>query len=115
MSDREWLEQLEAGDRVIVLDVFGPSLRRVERTTETQIIVGPHKYRRKDGDIVGRDSWSHNRIVEPTEQRISLAWRNKLSKYIRNNVDVFVDKATNEELNELAMSIKKVMDGNKDE
>ena len=109
MDHREWLGGLGAGDRVIVLDVFGPSLRRVDRTTETQIIVGPHKYRRKDGNIVGRDSWSHNRIVEPTEQRIGLAWRNKLSKYIRNNVDLFVDRATNEELNEVAISIKKVM------
>ena len=51
----EWLENLKAGDEVVVENFrYGCSLHTVERVTKTMIVVGKDfRFKRSDGDCVG--------------------------------------------------------------
>ncbi len=68
MSEREWLESLKAGD-VVVLDGYGQSLARIERTTATMIVVGDSKYQRRTGRRISDDRWHSTYLREATPER----------------------------------------------
>lgn len=66
------LENLKVGDFVVVSGslIIGDELRRVERLTKTQIVVGNRRYRKKDGRLVGEGNWYYGFIKPATEKDI---------------------------------------------
>ena len=69
VREREaWLWALEAGaDVVLRLSSYNPGeIRKVTRTTRTQIIVGAYRFWRRNGDEVGAQRWSLTSIIMPT-------------------------------------------------
>ncbi len=73
MTDNEWLSNLKAGDDVCIdikRRVGGvTSIRKVDRLTKTQIIVGHTKFRRSDGRQIGVGGWTTTLMAEPTQER----------------------------------------------
>lgn len=63
-----WLNELTAGDEVIVVSAYAntETIERVTRTTNTQIIVGNRRFRKKDGRLVGQTGYRATRLREPT-------------------------------------------------
>jgi hypothetical protein len=77
-----WLDSLKAGDEVAVRNGYGPDnvrICKVDRTTPTLILVGPTKYRRKDGYVMGRQGlFSRLHIAPPTDDTKERAARARL-------------------------------------
>jgi hypothetical protein len=72
MNEREWLDSLKPGDRVIISGRWQEALATVDRVTKTQILVksGSMRFRKKDGGLVGADSYNNACIYSPTERRV---------------------------------------------
>ena len=73
MSEATSLSVVQVGDQVAVYyrdrgTTVGPIVRTITRTTATQITVGRTKYRRKNGYIVGADSWSSEYVRPLTSE-----------------------------------------------
>jgi hypothetical protein len=86
----DWLKNLKAGDEVAVFNGYPwniPTIETVDRTTATLIVVGGARFRRRDGCAPG-DSWSRNRIRQPTQEHRDLAenhvLRQKLDRVIKS-------------------------------
>ena len=82
-------ENLKAGDFVVESGTYtcGDCLRKVERVTKSQIIVGNHRYWKKDGRLVGAGYWCYAYIRTATEadiERINkVNLKKKLTAFIR--------------------------------
>ena len=79
---------LKVGDLVVVhVSYSGDCLRKVERLTKCQIVVGGTHYWKKDGLIVGRGNWCHGYIRRATEKDIEffnrVKQKNELLTFIR--------------------------------
>lgn len=78
MTDQEWRDQLSIGDEVFVSQPYGrpPAAAEVSRFTKTQIFIRKNgdspgferAYRKKDGWLVGGDSWGTSSLIQPTEK-----------------------------------------------
>lgn len=66
------LENLKVGDMVIIkgniTDV--KTLSTIDRVTKTQIIIGYRRFRKSDGQLVGRDDWHYANIRPATDEDI---------------------------------------------
>lgn len=84
----EALENLKAGDSVILHRTYDAVIARVVRTTKTQIEVNGHKYRKSDGRMVGGSGWSTSCIQPYTEEKANEIARtqkhNNMRRYIVN-------------------------------
>lgn len=81
MMDKSWLDKLSVGDRVIVYNGGdGASIKAVSKVTPTQIVVGNTRYRRKDGHVVGGDTWSRHSLSEATPERVATVRRRVIAK-----------------------------------
>lgn len=47
------LKDLKEGDKVVVYNIYGDSIKKVDRVTKAQIIVDGYKYRRETGYRIG--------------------------------------------------------------
>lgn len=65
-------ENLKVGDLVVVRGnlIFGEELRKIERVTNSQIVIGSRRYRKKDGRLVGEGKWHCGFIKPATEKDI---------------------------------------------
>jgi hypothetical protein len=63
------------------------ALATVDRVTPTQIVVGCQRFRRKDGNIVGGDTWSRCDIRQPEPFLIDKANRQAALSSLRRIVD----------------------------
>lgn len=69
-----WLNDIKAGDKVVVERMFGSrTISNVHRTTKTMIILVnsngyEFKYSRQDGNSIPRDTWSGSRLIQCTEE-----------------------------------------------
>jgi ribosomal protein L14 len=69
---KEWLNNLKPGDEVFVSQRYGKPSERVivERLTKAHIVTkGGKRFRKRDGVIVGADTWSMQILQEPTSRR----------------------------------------------
>ena len=76
----KWMDELKAGDEVIVSRGYGAGSDSVEiitRATKTMIVVGQTRFSRKTGRMVGPSGWSSVRIGECTEEAKTEIARNK--------------------------------------
>lgn len=63
------MEHIEPGDQVVVGTRLNDSLATVDRITKTQIILADgSRYRRADGNVVGRREFGINYIRKATDQ-----------------------------------------------
>jgi len=67
--ESNWLNELNAGDTVIVESEFGHThkrLEKVDKVTATQIVIGGLRFRKSDGGCMGEDrSWQRTQLKEP--------------------------------------------------
>lgn len=75
--NNDWLKELKAGDKVIVV-TGGFNARRtveiVEKATATQIVLPRGaRYRKSDGDLIGRNRWHQNRLEQATPEAVVAA------------------------------------------
>lgn len=65
-------ENLKVGDLVVVRGslIVGEELRKIERVTNSQIVIGNRRYRKKDGRLVGEWKWHYGFIKPATEKDI---------------------------------------------
>jgi len=73
MIDRGWLQDLKAGDDVIVDGRRGRRLAKVERTTKTQIILAGTtvRFRKKDGHVIGGSTWNFHHLSRVTADNLA--------------------------------------------
>ena len=81
------LKDLKEGDKVIVYNRYGDSIKTVERVTKTQIVVDGYKYRRETGYQIAGNTWYSSRIeicTEEEENRINRQIsENRMKRYIK--------------------------------
>lgn len=73
MANNTWLQNLKAGDPVIVRPGIGRNneyVATVTHSTPTQIHVGHAKFRRSNGDQIGVRVWDASDLLEPTPAAI---------------------------------------------
>lgn len=66
------LENLKVGDLVVVKGNITDikTLSKIDRVTKTQIIIGYRRFRKSDGQLVGRDDWHYANIRPATDEDI---------------------------------------------
>ena len=112
---KDWLDKLHAGDVVIVDTLGGPRIDKVSRTTATQIVVKNTKYRKIDGEAVGRGDWSINAIREPTEDWLKAARHNFLKTYVDSKARTFSNAATIYQLEQVVRLMKDAIEARKED
>ena len=65
-------ENLKVGDLVVVRGniIAGEELSKIERVTNSQIVISNRRYRKKDGRLVGEGNWHYGSIKPATEKDI---------------------------------------------
>ena len=65
-------ENLKVGDLVVVRGniIAGEELSKIERVTNSQIVISNRRYRKKDGRLVGEGNWHYGFIKPATEKDI---------------------------------------------
>lgn len=72
-GDQDWKDKLEADSVVIMRTRHGSTLRVVDRTTKTHIIMKDgSRYRRSTGKMIGGDTWTYNHIMEATPEAVDV-------------------------------------------
>lgn len=66
----EALENVKAGDKVIVSSRYKDEVIEVTRVTKTQIICGTSKFNKRTGRSIGSDAWTFSKIKIATEEDI---------------------------------------------
>lgn len=66
---KSWLNNLQAGDEVIVRGEWCDRIGTVSKVTVTQIVVGTQRFNKSDGRLRGRGPWSLSHIIRPTQER----------------------------------------------
>jgi len=90
-NDKQWLNELKAGDDVLIRgsrELSAQRIAKVDRTTATQVIVGNARYRRKDGFQMGLENSWYSVWLAPVTQEVRDALRcESMAKYI-NRADL---------------------------
>ena len=74
MDYTEWLDGLQVGMTVATgTKLYGYSIRKVERLTNTQIVVGTSRYSRKTGLLCGKSYGGTVNKVRPVTDKIRRA------------------------------------------
>ena len=106
-----WLESLKVGDRVIIAGYFrGDRLAVVNRMTATQIIAGNSRFRRKDGILVGSDSYNRTRLLPPTPERLEKIERRETIESLRRSLEGTAEKLTTDQLRRMAAIAQEAKD-----
>lgn len=97
-----WLQNLKAGDSVIVSDgrVYMPDrIVCVTRVTRTQIVVSDIRYNRDTGYERGGSTWGAKFLVEPTQERLAeIRERHKRQRLITALKNMVYDKVSTDTL-----------------
>lgn len=92
-----WLEELKAGDLVVVSDRHGDEIKKVSKVTPKQIKVFVYttgtgyesSYWKESGDLVGQDPFYYRHLKEATPERLQLIRDknkfNRLSKWVKDS------------------------------
>lgn len=85
MIDKKWLQNLEIGDEVIVIDnIHRDQIVSVNRVTKTQIILkSGTKFRKSDGSAVSNSSWNRMFIHKPESDLIDKVLKENLVRYLK--------------------------------
>lgn len=79
MTNEEWLQSLTPGALVVIRDTSNAEGRWrsciVSKVTKTQIVVGPRRFRKRDGVEVGAGPCFFPKIYPATPERIEAARR----------------------------------------
>lgn len=64
-----WLQNLKTGDKVVVESRYSRKILTVDRTTETQILVGSDRFKKSNGREIGSsDVWDITYLKELTPE-----------------------------------------------
>lgn len=70
-ADNEWLQNLKAGDTVVLTDGESEVVRQVNKVTRTQVVLaGERRMRRSDGRNMGGSVWDSCWIEPATTERV---------------------------------------------
>lgn len=119
----KWLKQLTVGDCVIRNDRFNmDTVELVTRITKTMVMVGKYnaRYRKKDGQLVGAESWAPETIYEPTAEKLKEARdKEQRREYVSYLNQIVFGKLKTYELKQICgivfRSLKEIEDAKKKE
>lgn len=81
------LENIKAGDRVLLSNAYYKSIETVTRVTAAVILIGSMKFRKSNGMQIPSDRWSPTRIEPLTPENEKsyqeLVERRRLLEYVR--------------------------------
>lgn len=80
------LEDLKAGDDVLISGMYYRRIAKIDKVTKTQIVVGNARFRRNSGWQCGSDSWNRKYISVPTEKEISDVKEENLRKILIHTI-----------------------------
>lgn len=64
------LNEVKVGDTIIHETAFHKSLCKVKSVTPTQVVTNNGRFRKKDGFLVGRDSYCYSKVRTPREGEV---------------------------------------------
>lgn len=107
--DYDWLNELKTGDKVIVkTGYYGSDLKKVEKITPTQIVVGGSRFRKKDGYLMGaNDIWCTTKLHPATEYEVNKIIYKKLRSKIKQRN---FDSVSDEKIKQIAEILKISLD-----
>ena len=115
-NKKRWLENLKAGDEVVVNShISDLSIAKVFRVTKSQIFIaktnlaGEHHedaYWKKDGYEVGRDAWSWSSLAMPTGDIRNKIQLSNLREKAQELIKELVIPSTKEDVLRLIEAIK---------
>jgi len=78
--NKDWLNELKKGDKVIEVNRYGKNIVTVDRTTNTQIVIKVHnkftgifvdeKYKKSTGHRVADDDFNYSFLTQATDEEI---------------------------------------------
>lgn len=83
------LKDLVVGDDVLVRGMYSRRIAKVDKVTETQIIVNNARFKRDSGWQCGIDRWDRKSISVPTEKEISDVKEENLRKTLIYSISSF--------------------------
>ena len=101
------LEDLKAGDEVLVIGRSYRRIAKINKVTKTQIVVDNTRFRRISGWQCGSDSWNRKSISIPTEKEISDVKEGNLRKtliYVISSFDF--ERLSTDELKQVYNIVK---------
>jgi hypothetical protein len=108
MTDYTWLQELKAGDTVIVRGSSGRrEVRKVQRVTKARVFTSEStSFNKSNGSEVGGSVWSREHIYEATPEDIADVLRetkrNKLRSTLRNLDRSQINALTDSQLERIA-------------
>ena len=91
MAEKRWMDSLKKGSLVILEDRGGDTVKKVERTTKTMIILeGGSRFNRKSGRESGGNEWYPAWVSEATPEIVAKTFkamkhREALSRLMKTN------------------------------
>ena len=80
----DWLKSLKVGDEVLVSQGYhGESIRKIDRVTPTQFVIGNLRFNAKDGWGRGDYGWYRPMISEPTKEARDRIARKQAIEHLR--------------------------------
>lgn len=93
------LSNVKAGDWVVVSrGIAGNEVKKVERTTATQVIVGGLKYTRFGGALIGGGKFNRSRLFVPSAEYLEQQTRAYYWKRIQSATPDFFQSVSTEKL-----------------
>jgi hypothetical protein len=115
-NKKRWLENLKAGDEVVVNSHrSGLSIAKVSRVTKAQIFIAyknlagnsiEYSYWKKDGYEVGRDAWYWSSLAMPTDDIRNKIQLSNLREKAQELIKEVVIPSTKEDVLRLIEAIK---------
>jgi hypothetical protein len=88
MNNREWLDSLKAGDEVAIHTRNWVDIVKIERMTQTQIIIDQYRFYVSNGYAIGRRLWNQPYIGPVTDEiRLKIKHRNLVYKISNTKFD----------------------------
>jgi len=85
-------DDIEPGDRVIVVQGGDLRIAKADRVTKTQVVVGNQRYRKSDGFLVGGNTWSTMHILLAEGEALETVYRQRLANSIWTNIQPMLDR-----------------------
>lgn len=75
IMEKNFLTDIKVGDKVLISSRYTLVLRKVNKITKTMIVLDGGMRFRKDGWLVGDNTWSTTHLIECTDENMKIYYR----------------------------------------